>query len=375
MKRFFVCVVFITIILSLSSCGNKNNPVTQENNSAWSKVAQINNVSYPKIYFLNKNVGFVTANVFLASTIHLQTKILKQFSTNDTVYKIAEYSILNTDLDPTAHPLWKTTDGGHSWKPITGDFKSSIRDIYFVDEQTGFLVTDYEGVFKTLDGGETWSQIFSSYIEIFITDKGMGSFAYPKEVCFYDKDHGFIYTEGSLQNLYLFTNDGGYNWDFKYVPLRGENYIFPEKGKKIGYAEKNSVMLAKTMDGGLTWNKIAELSTANDVFSFVDDNNGVYLKNKQLFCTTDGGITFTNIHDFGSDYQWECRTANILYNYTNGCYFVIGDKIGLSVDGCKTITDMSAPKTAYMDIAFPNEKIGYAINSEGEIFKYNTGVK
>lgn len=368
MTRYFVYVFFIATILTLGSC---NNPVTPRNKSAWSKVAQIEGVSYPKIYFLNENVGFVSAYVHLAPVIHLQTKILQQFSVNDTTFTIAEDSVINTDLDPTICPLWKTTDGGHSWKPIKGYFKTSIKDIYFVNEQIGFLVTQEEGVFKTSDGGESWSRVFASYIEIFATNSGSGSRAFPNEVCFYDKDHGFIYTGGLSPALYLFTNDGGYNWSFKYIPFRGENYVFPEIGKKIGYAEENSIEIAKTTDGGLTWNRIAESSTANDIFSFVDDNNGVYLNNKQLFRTTDGGLNFIKVHDFENDYQWEDFPANILYKNSKECYFVIWDKIGLSVDGCKTIKDMSAPQSFYSGISFPSEKIGYAINGDGAVYKYD----
>lgn len=373
MKRFFICFVFIAIILSQSSCTKKNNPVNVESKSAWTKVAQIGGLSDAKIYFLNENVGFVSADVYLAPEIHLQTKIIKKFSVNDTTFTLAENSVLNKDLDPSICPLWKTTDGGHTWKPIKGYFKTSVKDIYFADDQTGFLVTQDEGVFKTIDCGESWFRIFGSYIEAFAGQTGSSNFAFPKEVCFYDKDHGFIYTEGSLPNLYLFTNDGGYNWNFKYILFRGENYVFPESGKEIGYADENGIEIAKTNDGGLTWNRIAGLSSANDLISFADNTNGVYSDGEQLFRTTDGGLNFTRIHDLESGYQWQGYPAKILFKNPKECYIVIDNKIGISGDACKTIGDLSAPKSIYRDISFPSDKIGYAINSDGEVYKYNTG--
>jgi len=373
MKTFFAIVFFATM-LALSSCRKENNPVIENDENAWSKVARIENVSYPKIHFLDESVGFISASVYYAS-MQLQSETLEQFSVNDTTFTIIGQTVLNTGSSPTKYPLWKTTNGGQSWNPIKGNFITSIKDISFVDEQTGFLVTDVEGVFKTLDGGDSWLRIFGSRIEVSVTKGSSGSvsFAYPKEVCFYDQDHGFIYTVGLAKNLFLFTNDGGLNWDFRYLDFRGENYIFPENGNNIGYAT-NAMEIAKTTDGGLTWNRVVPASISS-TFSFVDASNGVYSNNQQLFKTVDGGLNFTTLHDFESDYRWGNYPTKILYKNSKECYFIIADKIGISVDGCKTIMDMSAPKTAYMDIAFPSQEIGYAINSEGEVFKYNSGLQ
>jgi len=372
--KTFSAIIFIAIILVLSSCSKESNPVIENDNGAWSKIAQVKDVSYPKIHFLDENVGFISANVLYAS-MQLQTETLEQFSVNDTTFTIVGNTVLNTGSDPIKYPLWKTTNGGQSWKPIKGNFITSIKDIYFVDKQTGFLVTDKEGVFKTIDCGASWSRIFGSRIEVSVTQGNSGSvnFAYPKEVCFYDKYHGFIYMVGLSKSLFLFTNDGGLKWDFKYLTFRGENYIFPEKGNNIGYAA-NAMEIAKTTDGGLTWHRVAPTSLSS-AFSFIDASNGVYSNNRQLFKTVDGGLNFTTLHDFESDYQWVNNPEKILYKNPMECYFIFSDKIGISVDGGKTIMDMSAPKTAYMDVAFPNQEIGYAINSEGEVYKYNTQIR
>ena len=67
------------------------------------------------------------------------------------------------------HGIYKTTDGGATWKvsyPGT-DSRNSIIDIYFLDADRGYATYAREedcgcrhegGLLRTIDGGDTWEE-------------------------------------------------------------------------------------------------------------------------------------------------------------------------------------------------------------------------
>ncbi len=370
MKKFN-CIISITILLILSSCSKSVNPADKlDNDNKWNKIAHIEDLDNPKMQFLNEEIGFVYGSVHY-NEITLKNTVLERRFSNDTTFVINESNVKITE--PDKFPLWKTIDGGRTWKQIKGYFLSSIEDIYFIDEYTGFLVTNYEGVFKTIDGGNHWFRIFGSKIVIHVRvgNSGNISFAYPKEVCFYDKDHGFIYTEGQQKNLFLFTNDGGQSWEFKYVDIRGENYIFPEKGNPIGFSV-NSLSFLKTEDGGLTWSVIAEGSVSCR-YSFVNVDTGLFLKDRKIYRTDNGGNIFNQLYDFDKDYEWGFQSDSnnkVIFSNLNSIFFLADCKIVRTTDGCSTFEDMLAPDNCYSDFSFPGDQTGFAITQDGIIHKY-----
>jgi len=285
--RFFVLIIFLTI--NMYSCRKHENPLNaiKEKTSPWIEIARIDDINYPKILFLNENIGFVAANVNYDS-IHLKGPSFGWMSLEEGI-KVEETSLISTAPSQTKYPLWKTIDGGETWNPVKGYFKTSIRDIYFIDESIGFLITEYEGVFKTLNQGLSWKRIFGS--KIWLHRPGSLSSTFPSKICFYNKDNGFIYTGSTEKNfLYLFTENGGDTWEYKFLTFRAEKYIFPEKDINIGYASKHSGIY-KTEDGGFTWNVILE-DIHSPSISFIDINNGLYRQNGQIYKTTNGGKSF-----------------------------------------------------------------------------------
>src|SRR5258707_5138477 len=62
--------------------------------------------------------------------------------------------------------LWRTQDGGGTWKQISefdqsnSDFQlTSVKQLDFVDARSGWLV-DLFGAWRTIDGGEHWTPVF-----------------------------------------------------------------------------------------------------------------------------------------------------------------------------------------------------------------------
>jgi photosystem II stability/assembly factor-like uncharacterized protein len=56
--------------------------------------------------------------------------------------------------------IMRTNDGGNNWESNYLQ-SSSLNDVVFVDDSTGWVVGDYGFIFHTEDGGETWEQVES----------------------------------------------------------------------------------------------------------------------------------------------------------------------------------------------------------------------
>ncbi|MDZ7763021.1 MAG: hypothetical protein U5K00_01155 [Melioribacteraceae bacterium] len=55
--------------------------------------------------------------------------------------------------------VYKTTDGGETFTQVySNGGAEEITDIFFINENYGWIVLDYDVVMRTVDGGENWSE-------------------------------------------------------------------------------------------------------------------------------------------------------------------------------------------------------------------------
>jgi len=158
-------------------------------------------------------------------------------------------------LDPKDFPamqLWRTTDGGRSWKalPATCGAQSSDADIDVVSPQLIFAVqsgSDREGISlvrRSTDGGRTWKTIYR--------EPKRGVF----QVHFADIRHGFI-VEDERHNLPYFgytlvasTRDGGRTWTRHGIPADLPVAFY---GNHIWVGHDLSGVVWHTANGGKSW--------------------------------------------------------------------------------------------------------------------------
>lgn len=150
--------------------------------------------------------------------------------------------------------LWKTTNGGNSWQPLTDDFMSlgvtgiainpsNSQEIYIATGD-GFASDSYSvGVFKSLDGGETWQPT------------GMS-----QQITDFVRSRRLVMHPTDFNTLLLATNTG----------------------------------LFKTVDGGSNWQQV-RTGNFRDVVYHPTDHNIVYASTNRLFRSTDGGDNFNAI--------------------------------------------------------------------------------
>jgi len=171
----------------------------------------------------------------------------------------------------------------------------NLRSIGFVDMLTGWIAGDGGSIFRTTDGGLSWKRLES------------GTSADIHQIGFVDWNHGWAVGQTSTAgSVVLMTADGGRTWRRK--EMQGISRIF-FTDQNTGWAVGPTIL--KTVDGGETWETPAEpveiiglpveSSTYrfgfSDVF-FLDAERGwltgnFYGENRNniggLFHTSDGG--------------------------------------------------------------------------------------
>jgi len=260
-----------------------------------------------------------------------------------------------------AGKLFHTTNGGESWTKIWEQPGTFIRALGFLDAQRGFLgnvgtnyfpnVTDTRPLYRTADGGSTWTPVSAPGVEAVAgicsidvlhwrrmtlihaagrvggpamimrsMDGGeswrvidLGAHAgMILDVKFFDAMNGFVCASSSADieqgnALILRTRDGGETWAPAYRGAKAfENcwkMHFPSRG--VGYATvqnyregESARVVVKTVDGGETWREV-ELVNDPEVrefgVGFVDETWGWVGGSTTGFETRDGGETWVPI--------------------------------------------------------------------------------
>jgi photosystem II stability/assembly factor-like uncharacterized protein len=224
--------------------------------------------------------------------------------------------------------LFRTTDGGGMWRNVLTDittplFSGGIESIYFVDINYGWFVTNMGQIWKTIDGGVTWSLCFNEadndLTGVWFADHLYGVVTGGKGTVLRTSNGGATWTlvnsnvstehfyamhAFDLQNLIVAAGekvfrsaDGGVTWtDVALPPSSYYNfYNIMFINKNIGWVNGQWGMIMKTTDGGATW--VAQttnfMETVYSVY-FVDENNGWASGNyASILHTTSGGISGT----------------------------------------------------------------------------------
>jgi photosystem II stability/assembly factor-like uncharacterized protein len=241
-----------------------NNPMvlwvgSGENNSQRS-------VGYGDGVYKSTDGGKTWTNMGLKNSEHIG-KVLVDPRDSDVVYVAAQGPLWNPGGD---RGLYKTTDGGKTWKPVlTISENTGISDIVFDPRDPDILyATSYQrrrhvwtminggpegGIHKTMDGGATWKKVMTGLPKEDIGRIGLA-------ISPADPDVIYAIVEAARQTGGFFRSiDGGSNWEKRgtYVSGSGQYYqeIFADP-KNPDRVYSVDVFSRVTDDGGKTWKNI-----------------------------------------------------------------------------------------------------------------------
>jgi photosystem II stability/assembly factor-like uncharacterized protein len=206
--------------------------------------------------------------------------------------------------------IWK--QGLIGWKLVNpSNLVVHFRCVHMVDGQVGFAAGEQGVVFKTVDGGVTWTEIAQDIT----TADLLGLY-------FVDPNTGVIVgTEGTA----LRTTDGGATWSLQTIPgasgvnLRDVCFADSQRGVAVGgfksmiftddFIDYEPGKIFLTYDGGQTWSPAGQipavLHSLNGVAMtgytgvavggsiFYSIYHGTYVYSSIIIKTTDGGHTWT----------------------------------------------------------------------------------
>jgi hypothetical protein len=213
--------------------------------------------------------------------------------------------------------IWKTTDGGVNWVPLTDDLPTLKTSDIIIDKNNPnvlFLVTgdndSYNnslGIYKTIDGGVTWTVSLS-----FNSDKVVGSLMM-------DPNNSNLIYCATSNGIYRSIN-GGNQW-LKLNSTNLYNIKLQPNNPGVVYATdgtRSNIVFLKSVDSGVVFTPITiPISDARRIEIEVSDisPNYVYLLAASIN-NGFGGLFLSK--DYGVTWQTMSTTPNIIGSSTVG---------------------------------------------------------
>jgi photosystem II stability/assembly factor-like uncharacterized protein len=154
--------------------------------------------------------------------------------------------------------LWKTSDGGFSWRPLAGTCASSYSSLDFIDQRTGWTATGVPGydygtgirpgplvIRRTDDGGATWRTVYRSTKWLADT-----------RLHFTDGRRGWAVSQASAEGAHAHfsavhrTVDGGRTWRAVHEAALPTAFAGPEAAWA---GDEAGGLLWRTTDAGRSW--------------------------------------------------------------------------------------------------------------------------
>lgn len=289
--------------------------------------------------------------------------------------------------------IWKSTDGGNNWNPITDNlsslatgsiaiFPQNTDIIYYGTGEQNFSGDSYygDGFFVSHNGGITWTKTAEK------TTVG----GYIARVLVDPNDSNIVHIVSDMG--YLRSLDGGYTWDNTLNVNWGTDLVLNPNSPNILIAALKSSGLWMSTDTGSTWihltnglpssgfqriNLAISPSNPSVIYaSFIANNGSLY----GMYKTTDGGSTWTllpNTPNYVGYQGWydncvivDPQNPNIVYAggvfpYGSNYYGVIK-----STDGGNSWIDITMGNNG---VRLHPDQHTLAFGSDGTLFVGNDG--
>lgn len=257
--------------------------------------------------------------------------------------------------------LYKTVNGGVTWtySLVDSAYPTDLFCIQFVNDSTGWISGRFGRIYKTTNGGVTWTYI-SSYAGAFGGN-------YLTQILFRDAYEGWVM--GSTKFLCK-TNSAGEGWC---ITPSGYNTKFQKihmVDDRIGYANGDSGRAVKTTDGGITWkplntgnfHTLNSLTFINAEIGFMVGVEGTLLK------TTNGGTNWFQYPDAPIEYYSTVRFTDGSNGWIVGANGMV---LRTSNTGATWVKENIPTKASFIGSFFLDANHGWAIGEQGTVLRYH----
>jgi photosystem II stability/assembly factor-like uncharacterized protein len=282
-----------------------------------------------------------------------------QFVGDSAIYAVGDnYIGANENLKSN---LIKSLDNGETWDSIMSFKGKQLYSLWFFNNDSG-IIAGYDGIYRTIDASDSWDTVWSinqfgykygeitqlsfPYSEIgyaigygrnehsdlnfdyfLLKSKDSGvtwdtikTFPYPlTSIHFLNQDTGFIGTENGR---ILKTINGGPTWlDTKVAENSNSVYSMHFISNMIGFAAgapgvfipegSTSFFIAKTIDGGDTWECYDTIGIPINSIYYINDTVGFISGSNSLIMKSSG-----KINGLPEDYPWYLVGGDVYINQT-----------------------------------------------------------
>jgi photosystem II stability/assembly factor-like uncharacterized protein len=331
-KKILLLLFFLLINYTL---------ITENSHAQW--IRQYEATGFVHLYdvkFIDGQTGWACGNngTIMATTNGGQNWILQDNpATGKLLYSIYPVNSQIVYCVGWFQTILKTTNGGIEWIAIrngqVGDL-GSLQGVYFLNENTGWIIGTGGTVYKTTNGCETLDSVFLPTSYLF-------------DVYFINETEGLICGEGA--DIYKTTN-GGLNWFTILVPhgtqvptFRNFTFLDQSTGYIISMVRYR---VFKTTNFGSSWEYISEVSGPYYIYSiyFSSEFTGwICGGNGYIFKSTNGG----------NNWRQE-NTTEFSQGYLGSLYF-LNDNTGWAVGAATKILHTTTGGEPLLNVTSNNE--------------------
>lgn len=237
-----------------------------------------------------------------------------------------------------------------------------LHDVFFINENRGWIAGSGGTLLRTDDGGKTWSKTIN------FTEDTI------RQVYFFDENNGWLLCERSVYNAvgnspsYLLkTDDGGTSWKAINLTTGRERFskiLFTAKNTGLAIGESGAYFVLQ--EDGKTWKKRSApvpFLLTNGIFT--DNLHGTIVgAGGTILFTEDAGLTWNKAEFSG---KAGAKLNSIFFvNKKNGWAVGTNGKIYQTINGGKLWYEQNSTVEKNLnDVFFKNTAEGWAIGDEG----------